>query len=498
MRPIHHDLNVRSRALACAVLVAVAVAGGCGGDSGENKAGTEPPVEPVELVLANHEGGSENVATWAEAVERLSDGSIRIRISNNWRQGETNYERAILNEVRRGDVPLATVMSRALDEVGVTSFQPLAAPFLIDSAELEQRVLKSEIAERALAGTDRLGMIGLALLPGELRRPVGLTRALAAPADYRGARMYTREGRVAAATLEALGAQPAHGPRETWFEAVDGAEAPLTALRGEPEVTRQDARVTSNVVLWAQPSTIVMNKDAFEGLSDDQQRALREAAAELPDEQSRVVNRREDLQVVCGMGPKLVEATPAQREALEAAVEPVYQMIERSPGNAEAIAQIRALKGDAEPDTVDCGGTGQPASDGQAPGAELADGQTTDAELEGTFRTTLTEDELANSPLLYDEGEVNDENWGELTLKLSDGRAHYTIENNRDAWEASGPYTTDGDVIRLQFDEIGETWGFRWSLYRGTLKLERDETLGVPPDLHAPTPLLVHPWERIG
>jgi hypothetical protein len=64
--------------------------------------------------------------------------------------------------------------------------------------------------------------------------------------------------------------------------------------------------------------------------------------------------------------------------------------------------------------------------------------------------------------------------------------------------DAASPYTTDGDVIKLQFDEIGETWGFRWSLYRGTLKLERDKTLGVPPELHAPTPLLVHPWERIG
>jgi hypothetical protein len=188
------------------------------------------------------------------------------------------------------------------------------------------------------------------------------------------------------------------------------------------------------------------------------------------------------------MGAKLVEATPAQREALKAAVEPVYQMIERSPGNAEAIAQIRELKGDAEPDIVDCGATSEPASDGQTP----------EVELQGTFRMTLTEDELASSPLLYDSDEVNDENWGELTLKLSDGRVHYTIENNRAGWEASGTYTTEGDVIKLHFDEIGEKWGFRWSLYRGTLKLERDESLGAPPELHAPTPLLVHPWERIG
>lgn len=489
MRQIHHHLNVRSWALACAVLVAVAVAGACSSDSGENKAGNESTAKPVELVLANHEAGSENVGDWAEAVERLAGGSIRIRISNNWRQGESNYEKAILNEVRRGDVPLASVMSRALDEVGVTSFQPLAAPFLIDSAELEQRVLKSEVAERALAGTEEIGIVGLALMPSDLRRPVGLTQTLAAPDDYRRARVYTREGKVAAATFEALGAQPAHGPLETWFEEVDGAEVDLGAVRGQPEVARRDARITSNVVLWTQPSTIVMNKDAFEDLSDDQQGALREAAAEVFNERSGVVNRLqgEDLQVVCGMGPKLVEATPSQREALEAAVEPVYRMIERSPGNAAAVAKIRELKGDAEPDTVDCDGTNEPASDGQTP----------EAELEGTFRTTLTEDELANSPLLVDEGEVNDENWGELTLELSDGHARYTTENNRAGWEASGTYTTDGDVIKMQFDEIGETWGFRWSLYRGTLKLERDETLGVPPELHAPTPLVVKSWERV-
>jgi TRAP-type C4-dicarboxylate transport system substrate-binding protein len=430
------------------------------------------------------------VATWAEAVERLSEGSIRIRVSNNWRQGESNYEEAILNEVRRGEVPLASVMSRAFDVVGVTSFQPLGAPLLIDNAELQRRALKSELASQALAGTDKIGMIGLALMPGELRRPVGLTRPLAAPEDYRGTRVYTREGKVAAATLEAFGAQPAHGPTENWFEGVDGAEVDVGTVRAETQLAREEARITSNVVLWAQPVAIVMNEDAFDKLSDEQQRALREASAEAFDERNRQVSnlRDEDLQVLCGMQPKLVEVTPSQREALEAAVEPVYRMIEKGPGNTEALASIRELKGDAEPDSVDCRGVAQPSSEEE----------TKEAALEGTFRTKVTEDELAKSPLLSDEGEVNDENWGELTLRLSDGRARYSQRNNRASYEVSGTYTTDGDVIKLRFDEIGETWGFRWSLYRGTLKLERDETLGVPPELHAPTPLLVHPWERIG
>ena len=490
MRRIHHYLQVRSWALACAVLIGLSVAAGCGSGSGVNKAGDEVKAKPVELVLANHVDGSETLGEWAQAVQRLSGGSIRIRISNSWRQGESNYDEATLNDVRRGNVPLASVMSRAFDEVGVTTFQPLGAPFLIDSAALEQRVLKSEIADQALAGTKEIGLVGLALMPGTLRRPVGLTRTLAAPEDYRGARVYTREGKVAAATLAALGARPAHGPLETWFQDVDGAETDLGAVRGQPKLARRSARITGNVVLWDQPAAIVMNKEAFSDLSDDQQRALRQAAAEAFDVNSRAVNalRREDVQVICRMGARLAEATPSQRESLEAAVEPVYRMIERSPGNAKAIAKIRRLKGDSRPDTVDCGGESAPSSDKQ----------TAKAQLEGTFRTTVTEDELANSPLLYEPGEVNDENWGELTLKLSDGHVRYTIDNNRAGWEGTGTYTTDGDVITMHFDEIGETWGFRWSLYRGRLKLARDESLGVPPKLAAPTPLLVKPWERIG
>jgi TRAP-type C4-dicarboxylate transport system substrate-binding protein len=489
VRRIHHHLPVRLWALACAVPIVVAVTGGCGSESGENKAGSLSPATPVELVLANHEGGSENVADWAQAVERLSGGSIRIRISNNWRQGESDYEKATLDDLRRGEVPLASVMSRAFDEVGVTSFQPLAAPFLIDSIELEQRVLKSEVAERALAGAAGSGMVGLALLPGELRRPVGLTHALAAPEDYRGARVYTREGKVAAATLAALGARPAHGPLDTWFEDVDGAEVGLSAVRGQPALARREARITANVVLWAQPSTIVMNEDAFEGLSDDQQRALREASATAFDERSRAFAALHDEHhlVVCRMGVKLVGATPPQREALDAAVQPVYRMIERGPGNAEAIAKIRELKADAPPETIDCGGTSAPQSEAQP----------ADTTLEGVFRMTLTEDELAHSPLLPDPDEVSDQNWGELTLEFSDGHVRYSVENVRDSWKGAGTYTTDGDVLKMEFPEIAETWGYRWSLYRGTLKLERDESLGVPPELHTPTPPLVKPWRRI-
>jgi hypothetical protein len=245
------------------------------------------------------------------------------------------------------------------------------------------------------------------------------------------------------------------------------------------------------VVLWAQPVAIVINQDAFDELTETQQRALRGAAAETVGPRTDAVTRLadDDFKILCDKGPRLIEATPAEREALEAAVEPVYGMIEKGPGNADAIASIRELKGDTPPDSLTCHGKAKPAS--QEEPAE--------ADLEGTFRTKVTEEELTESPLLYDEAEINDENWGEMTLRLAGGRARISQRNDRTSSEVSGTYTTDGDVIKFQFDELGETWGMRWSLYRGTLKLERDEAkIGPAEEFAAPTPLLINPWERIG
>jgi hypothetical protein len=128
MRAIHHHLSVRISVAVCLLVAAAGLAGGCSGASDEDKAGSEKRDKPVELVLANHDDSSESVGAWADAVERLSDGSIRIRISNNWRQGESNYEQATVGDVRRGKVALAAVAARAYDEMGVTSFQPLVAP----------------------------------------------------------------------------------------------------------------------------------------------------------------------------------------------------------------------------------------------------------------------------------------------------------------------------------------------------------------------------------
>jgi hypothetical protein len=108
--------------------------------------------------------------------------------------------------------------------------------------------------------------------------------------------------------------------------------------------------------------------------------------------------------------------------------------------------------------------------------------------IDRVWTTSVTRDELANSPLLYDAGELNNQNWGDLTLIFNNGRFIYTQHNPEAVWAATGTYRVEDDVLSLDQDN-GEQFVVRWHVDGDTLTLERDDSLGI-----APTPLVVNPW----
>ena len=114
--------------------------------------------------------------------------------------------------------------------------------------------------------------------------------------------------------------------------------------------------------------------------------------------------------------------------------------------------------------------------------------------LDGVYRTSFTREALEQSPLLYELGEVNDQNWGDFTLTLEGGQVTFEQQNDVDAYATSGTYTVEDDSIVLEFTDggnAGEIFTGRWSLYQDTLTFTRDEALGI-----LPTPYLIEPWQR--
>ena len=112
--------------------------------------------------------------------------------------------------------------------------------------------------------------------------------------------------------------------------------------------------------------------------------------------------------------------------------------------------------------------------------------------LDGVWTTSVTEDELASSPLLYEPDEVNDQNWGDLTFTFDKGHFTYTQENAKESYESAGTFTVDGDIVELNLDNT-EHFVMRWSIDGDTLTFERDDALGI-----APTPFVLDPWTRSG
>ena len=100
------------------------------------------------------------------------------------------------------------VEARAFDLEGVTSFQPLVAPFLVDSYELEGKVFDAGIPQRMLQAVSTIGLTGIGVVPGVLSRIMGVAHPLAKRSDFEGAIVGTAGGRVAEEMISALGATP--------------------------------------------------------------------------------------------------------------------------------------------------------------------------------------------------------------------------------------------------------------------------------------------------
>jgi TRAP-type C4-dicarboxylate transport system substrate-binding protein len=476
-----HPSLARAFAL-LATLAVVLAAPACSG-SDVDKAGGTRTAPPVVLTLANHEVGPQDVQFWIDEVQRRSGGSLRIQVTNRWRDRESAYDKATIADVQAGKVQLAKVNARVYDTVGVASFQALVAPFLIDNQTLQRRVLESDLVGEMLAGTGKLDLVGLAVLPTRLRKPLGVSRPLVTVEDYRGARVGTREGEVAKTTFAALGATAVETIPGVRRSDLDGIELDF----GLNEYEQQAKAFTSNVTFWPRPVTLVINRKAFESLTPSQQDALRQAGSAVLsrqlDDQSGL--SASDGRILCRRGIRFVRASVQDLAALRRAVQPVYDKLE---GNAETrsfLQRILAMKQETRaastPDSPDCAPSGTTA--GTA-------GQTA---LDGVYRTSFTREELARSPLLHGPAEINDQNWGDFTLTFDRGRVTFTQRNDLDRYSTSGTFTLDRKAITLKFTEggnAGETFTAQWNLYRDVLTFKR---LG-----EVPTPYVLKPWRRDG
>jgi TRAP-type transport system periplasmic protein len=342
-----------------AVLLAVTTLTAACSDPARDRAGGHAADQVRVLTFAQEGGGAPGTAllSWAEQVRSLSGGSLRVEFRNAWRMGEPDFEVRTVGDVRDDKVDLAWVGARVFDRVGVTSFQALLAPMLVDSQTLQEEVFTAGLPNRMLEDLEPSGVVGLGVLPGPMRKVMGVSKPFLSPADFAGTVIGMQDSDLTSRTLTAWGATPKPVPSSAKLTGLDGYEQQLGSIMGN-NYGSGAKYVTANLNLWPRPLVMIASPRLFDDLSADQQRALKTAAARS----WRAVQsaaRSEDessATTLCADGMNLAVAPAADLALLRAAVDPIYRGLDNDPQTHAWLEQIRALKASLAggPDTASC------------------------------------------------------------------------------------------------------------------------------------------------
>jgi hypothetical protein len=303
-------------------------------------------------------------------------------------------------------------------------------------------------------------VVGIGILPGPIRRLLGISHPFLQPSDFAGQVIGGAENKLSVRTFQALGATLEALPSGGSLDGLDATEQHLGAIWGN-RYNKVAKHVGANVNLWPRPLVIFADKDVFESLAPEQQDAIREAAtAAVPGalEEARAEDDEAALQL-CRRGMTFAVASESQLAELRRALEPVYAELTTDPETKSNIEAITDLKKEI-------------ATSAEAPGCTSTEPPTTASAIpDGTYETTLTKaDWRTLSKADYVKGGLSEEeasaavdgayagvskmifDAGELTLVGPDGEVG-----------EQGSYTLFRDQIEAQFAPdyiISARWSF--------------------------------------
>ncbi len=477
-------------ALAVSVLFGVS---GCGNAS-VDKAGGAKPLPAVTLEVINTRSSAE-MAPFVQTLTKLSGGALRLSGDEKFGNGSTSAELDAIQAVRDGNADLAVVPARAWHEAGVTAFDALVAPMAVDSMGLQQKVLAGTMPSRMLASVSTLGLVGIGILPGPMRKPAGITRTLMAPRDLRGATVAISRSEVADHAFRTLGASPVPSPFEgAALTGDDGIEQQVGSIAGNQYdgVVRS---ITVNVNLWPRPNIIVGNAQAMKRLSGSQLGQLQSAAHDALDSsiQALVTDEAGFAAVLCRRGKLGFQtATADQVAAWRSAFGPVDVWLRQDSQTGAFLDEIAALRNSGvQPlpgERLSCESTASTSSASAQPSTPF----------DGVYEMDTSEADGQKS-----DPKVVPENWGHWVFVFGGGRFAFTQENRLACGWGYGTYTVAGSQVEWRFTggggktptgattKLGEEFVFDWNRYRDTMTLSAVSG-AVSPDI-----FYLKPWHRL-
>lgn len=261
---------------------------------------------------------------WKEIVEEKTDGAL---IVETYPSGQLGDDRTMAEGLQLGSlevtIPSTAPMANFIPELAVFDF-----PFLFPNSEVADEVLDGPVGQKFLDMFDEQNMKALAYWENGFRNVTNSKHEIKTAADFEGLKLRTMENDLHLEAFRALGANPTPMAFTELFTAmqqgtVDGQENPIATIYLEKFYEAQDYVSTTKHIY--SPFVFLMSKEFYDGLTEEQQTIVTEAAKEAGKYQRELIREEsaQHLQSLKDEGMTVTEITPEARQEMKEIVQPV-------------------------------------------------------------------------------------------------------------------------------------------------------------------------------
>jgi tripartite ATP-independent transporter DctP family solute receptor len=216
---------------------------------------------------------------FAELVAEKTDGRVEIVVGESAQFGD---DVEALTNMRLGTVAFSANSQGATSGV-VPEFGVVGLPFLFEDLPQAWAVLDGPVGDALAEAAEAKGLVLLALWDNGIRHVSNNTRPIATPEDLAGIKLRTPPDPITVDIFEALGASPTPLPFSELYIAlqqgvVDGQENPLMNIYSSKLFEVQ--KYISLTAHKYESTPLFASKVVFDTFSEEDQAAIREAAAE--------------------------------------------------------------------------------------------------------------------------------------------------------------------------------------------------------------------------
>lgn len=285
------------------------------------------------------------VERYAELVSAKTGGKMKMR---GFPDGQLGAELQSISATQGGVIEMSLVSTAATASV-VKEFGVIDLPFLFNDTKEVDLVLDGAIGRKLLDRLPEKGLMGLCYFETGFRHLTNSRRPVARLEDIKGLKIRTIQNPVFLDVFNTLGANATPMAFTEVYNAleshaIDGQETPYSNIHGNRFFEVQKYVSSTGHIYGA--AVILVSKKFWDQLSGDEQKVLQESCAPARDHQRRY-SRDNDPKLLAELKAKgmvYTEITPAERNRMREALNPVYQKYSKTLGEDIVNQTLSALE----------------------------------------------------------------------------------------------------------------------------------------------------------